>query len=36
MAASAMRSIPEAPMGLLDSTPPEGLTGNDPVISVSP
>src|SRR2546423_1051573 len=28
-AASAKRIMPEAPMGLLESTPPDGLTGND-------
>ncbi len=36
MAASPKRSIPLAPMGLVDSTPPLMFTGRRPVISVSP
>jgi hypothetical protein len=36
MAASPNRSIPDAPMGLDDSTPPDGFTGSRPPISVSP
>jgi hypothetical protein len=35
-AASAKRSRPEAPIGLELSTPPDGLTGSLPPISVSP
>ncbi len=35
-AASARRSMPDAPIGFHDSTPPEGFTGNLPVISVAP
>src|SRR5690349_13242295 len=31
-----MRIMPEAPMALLESTPPYGFTGTTPVISVSP
>src|SRR5215469_16808400 len=36
MADSANRSRPDAPMGFEHSTPPEGLTGISPPISVSP
>src|SRR5690606_31421125 len=35
-AASAKRSMPEAPIGLDDSTPPELLTGISPSIAVAP
>ena len=28
--------MPDAPIGLDDSTPPDGLTGNRPPIAVSP
>ncbi|CAM5617573.1 hypothetical protein SMICM304S_11482 [Streptomyces microflavus] len=35
-AASAKRIMPDAPMGLVDSTPPEGLTGRSPSSSVTP
>src|SRR4029079_9791243 len=36
MADSAKRIMPEAPIGLDDSTPPEALNGIRPVIAVSP
>src|ERR1700730_15458214 len=36
IADSAEGIIPEAPIGLDDSTPPEGLNGIRPVIAVSP
>ena len=36
IAASAKRSMPDAPIGLDDSTPPDGLTGSRPPIAVSP
>ena len=36
MAASAKRIMPEAPIGLDDSTPPEQLTGRSPSIAVAP
>jgi hypothetical protein len=35
-AASANRSRPDAPIGLEESTPPDGFTGSLPPISVSP
>ena len=35
-AASANRSRPEAPIGLEQSTPPDGLTGSAPPIFVAP
>ena len=36
IAASAKRIIPEAPMGLDDSTPPDGFQGMSPSICVAP
>src|SRR5262252_4001331 len=36
MAASANRSIPDAPIGFDESTPPDGLTGRSPFIAVAP
>ena len=36
MADSANRIMPEAPIGLDDSTPPDALTGSFPPIAVSP
>src|ERR1700752_3049335 len=36
IADSAKRIIPDAPIGLDDSTPPEALNGIRPVIAVSP
>ena len=36
MADSANRSRPDAPIGLEHSTPPDGFTGIEPPISVSP
>ncbi|CKU02370.1 Uncharacterised protein [Mycobacterium tuberculosis] len=36
IAASAKRIRPDAPIGLADSTPPEGFTGSRPPIAVSP
>ena len=36
MAASAKRSMPEAPMGFDDSTPPDMFTGRSPSSSVAP
>jgi len=35
-AASANRSMPDAPIGLEDSTPPLALTGSWPSMAVSP
>ncbi len=35
-AASTKRIMPDAPIGLLESTPPDGFTGNEPVSSVAP
>ncbi len=35
-AASAKRSMPEAPMGLVESTPPDMLTGRSPSSAVTP
>ena len=36
MAASAKRIMPDAPMGLDDSTPPDMFTGKSPVRAVAP
>src|SRR5262245_40297302 len=36
MAASANRNMPEAPIGLVDSTPPEQFHGMSPSIDVAP